>query len=169
MEEKTKKLCGFIFAGVVLVGLVLAIVGMFIGEVTMTAGASVGGQSINTSTTVNLFEEGWGEMGAPSNVFAVISFIVLVVGLAAALVDAILRLFVKKNIKLLTLCAAIVSLVGAVLVLVSGIVLAGQFPDVNVPGMTVSYSIGIGGILAFIGGLLGGVCALLPAVGPFKE
>ena len=165
MEEKTKKLCGFIFFGVVILGLVLAIVGMFTGEITMTAEA----MGISASESVKLFAEGWGEMGAPSNIFAVISFIVLVVGLVIALVDAILRLFVKKNIKILTIIAAVVALVGAVLVLVSGIVLAGQFPDIDAGMTKISYSIGTGAILAFVGGILGGVCALLPAVGPFKD
>lgn len=164
MEEKAKKICGFIFAGVVVLGLLFAIIGMFVGEVTATAEM----MGVSSSTSTNLFAEGWGEMGAPSNTFAVISFIVLIVGLVIALVDAILRLFVKKSLKVLTIIGALVTLVGAILVLVSGILLASDFPSASVSGVSISYSIGTGAILAFVGGLLGGVCALLPAVGPFK-
>lgn len=165
MEEKTKKLCGYIFFGVVILGLVLAIVGMFVGQITVTAEA-VG---ISASESTALFDDVWSSPGAPSNMFAIISFIVLVVGLAVALVDAILRLFVKKNIKVLTIVAAALVLVGAVLVLVSGLLLAGEFKGGKIGSVTYSYSIGTGVILAFIGGILGGVCALLPAVGPFKD
>lgn len=158
MEEKAKKICGFVFAGVVAVGLVLAIVGMF----TNIVSNSLGGES--------LFGDTWGQsvtimgqtIGSPSNVFAIIAFIVTLVGLGLALVGAILRVFLNKSMKILDLLGGVLAIVGGILVLVACIILANDDFFMN------AVNVGAGAILAFIGGILGGVCAILPQIGPFK-
>ena len=153
MEEKAKKLCGIIFAAVVAVGLVLAIVGLF-GDVVSVS-------TIIGSMGYGVFNELWDLPGAPSTAFVLIALIVTVVGLALALVGAILRVFVKKNIKMLDFIGGALAIVGGILALVAGIMLASDTAgDMG--------SVGYGAILALVGGLIGGVCAILPQVGPFK-
>lgn len=166
MEAKQKKMLGFVFCGIVLVGFILAVVGMFIGIVNSSM--------MGMSESVTLFDEGWAELEkmadaaaeagldvtVPSRTFTLIAFIVMLVGGAVALVGQILKTLVKKDIKMLNLAGGAVTLLGAILVLVAGIVLVGQFGDYSVGGM-IEYSLGAGVILGFIGGLLAGAAAIV--------
>lgn len=176
-KSKSNKLVGCILAALVLVGLVLVVVGMFVGQLTTTA-------PIVGSTTANLFDEGWGvqtvlgkEVGV-SNTFAVIAFIVTLVGAVVLLLDAVLRLGLKKDLKLVRLVGAAVTLVGAVLILVSGLVMVSDsWSNMEILGTGTkdvlekagySISCGIGVWLGFIGGLVAAVAGALPLLKAFK-
>ncbi len=168
MEKSAKKLCGFIFAALVAVGLVLAIVGMCTGIVTMTVGSA--------SKSVGLFDAEWAEMekaaeGAemfgitvPSRTFTLISFIVLLIGAVVLVIDAILRVFMGKDLKIVRIIGVALAFVGAILVLVAGLVLAGDFKDFA----KLDYSAGVGIWLGFIGGLVAAVGGGLPLLKTFN-
>lgn len=177
MKKEAKKMCGFIFAAIVLVGLVLAVVGMFVGQMVSTV-------PIVGSTTTELFNEYWGvkevlgvEVGV-SNTFAIISFIITVVGAAVLLVDAILRVFLGKNLKLVRLIGVAVTFVGAILILVSGLIIVNDCWDMLLgesgkaqevlEKAGYGFSCGAGVWLGFIGGLVATVGGALPLVKAFN-
>ena len=169
MEKSAKKLCGFIFAALVAVGLVLAIVGMCTGIVTMTVGSA--------SKSVGLFDAEWAEMekaaegaemfgiSVPSRTFTLISFIVLLIGAVVLVIDAILRVFMGKDLKIVRIIGVALAFVGAILVLVAGLVLAGDFKDFSKLDI---YSAGVGIWLGFIGGLVAAVGGGLPLLKAFN-
>lgn len=150
---------GYVFAGIVLVGLVLVIVGMCIAVVT----ASVMGVSLSYT----LFADEWELMSAAgiSNTFALVAFIVAIVGAVVLAVDAILRVFVKKDIKVLRIVGVALAFVGAVLILVAGLLLAGDMNDKS--GADV-WGAGAGVWLGFIGGLVATVGGALPLLKAFN-
>lgn len=171
MEEKAKKLCGYIFAALVAVGLVLAIVGMCTGIVTASAGGM--------SESMTLFDEGWAELSktadaaaaaglditVPSRTFALIAFIVMLVGAVLLVVDAVLRVFMGKDLKIVRIIGVALAFVGAILVLVAGILMASDFNDFTKLDI---YSAGVGTILGFIGGLLAAIGGGLPLLKAFN-
>ena len=176
-KSKSNNLFGYIFAALVLVGLVLAVVGMFVGQITTT-------NPVTGSTTVNLFDESWGvttiagkDVGV-SNTFAIIAFIVTLVGAVVLLLDAVLRLFLKKDLKIVRIVGAAVTLVGAVLILVSGLVMVSDsWSNLELTGtgakdvlekLGYSISCGAGVWLGFIGGLVATVGGALPLLKAFK-
>ncbi|MCH5155624.1 MAG: hypothetical protein J1F69_03370 [Clostridiales bacterium] len=156
---------GIVFSVLALVGLVLVIVGMCTGVV------SAGGES------TTLFDEGWEMFESdmvkaaakaqgltlPSRTFPIIAFVVAIIGAVAALAYCVLGM-VGKEVKILGLVAGGVAILGGILVLVAGLVLAGQFNDcTKIFGMD-SVSAGVGVWLGMIGGLLAGVPAILGAL-----
>ena len=163
MEKSAKKLCGFIFAALVAVGLVLAIVGMFTGLVTF------GDKSLE------LFSELWGKPGAPSNTFAIIAFIVTIIGAAVLLIDAILRVFMGKDLKIVRIVGVALAFVGAILILVAGLLIVGDLNDTldKLSGglaekVNATYSAAAGVWLGFIGGLVAAVGGGLPLLKTFN-
>lgn len=145
-----KKTYGFIGAGIVLVGLILVVVGLLTAVVSASA--------MGITVSIGLFDELWDLPGAPSTAFAVIAFIVALVGAVLLLVDAILRVFVGKDIRALRLAGVVLAAIGGILVLVAGLMLANKCGE--------GYSAGIGVWLGFIGGLVatvGGAFGLIPA------
>ncbi len=163
MEKSAKKLCGFIFAALVAVGLVLAIVGMFTGLVTF------GDKSLE------LFSELWGKPGAPSNTFAIIAFIVTIIGAAVLLIDAILRVFMGKDLKIVRIVGVALAFVGAILILVAGLLIVGDLNDTldKLSGglaekVNATYSAAAGVWLGFIGGLVAAVGGGLPLLKAFN-
>ncbi len=167
MAKKKANVLGYVFLGLVIVALVLVIVGMFVGQV-VAKGELFGKTS---KEVIKLFDsDAWGveEIGdekvGVSNAFAIVSFIVTLVGLATLVADGVLRLFAKKDVKVLRACGAIVTLVGAILILVSGLVMVGQCKDAefDFAFAKATYSTGAGIWLGFIGGLVGAVGGALP-------
>lgn len=163
MEKSAKKLCGFIFAALVAVGLVLAIVGMCTGLVTF------GDKSLE------LFSELWGKPGAPSNTFAIIAFIVTIIGAAVLLIDAILRVFMGKDLKIVRIVGVALAFVGAILILVAGLLIVGDLNDTldKLSGglaekVNATYSAAAGVWLGFIGGLVAAVGGGLPLLKAFN-
>lgn len=182
MAKKTNTL-GIVFAALVLVGLILAVVGMCTPIITMTIGKE--------SESVGMSHEMWDtldqtkkmaeavklDITIPTKTFTVIAFVVTLIGAGILVVNAVLSLL-GKDIKILGLIGAAVTIVGAVLVLVAGLVLAGQFSSYledtkklaaamggssGMPTNT-SFSAAIGIWLGFIGGLVAGVAGLLSAL-----
>ena len=157
-----KNTLGIVFLVLAIVGLILAVVGFGTGVVA-AEGESTG-----------LFEEGWDMPGMPSRTFAILAFIVTLVGAVVVIVHAILGM-IGKDIKILGLCGGAVAVIGGILVLVAGLVLASKFSDlinlasnigsgmgIDVPKISVSAGIGIW--LGLIGGLMAGVAGILNAL-----
>ncbi len=173
MAKKGKKsgigILGIVLFALVVVGLILVIVGMFVGQVVFKYQKLEGFKTVEASESIKLFAN-WSELkvGAISldtglsNVFSVVSFIVTLVGLAVLAADACLRLFAKKDFKIVRFIGVALSFVGAILILVSGLVLAKQcWGDENttklLEAIKASFSAGVGVWLGFIGGLVGTV------------
>lgn len=165
-KKKKLNILGIVFAALVLVGLVLVIVGMCTGIITATV--------LDKSTAIGMFDDVWDTLAKlsetanklntdvtiPSRTFTLIAFIVTLVGSVVLLAHAALKL-VGKDIKLLGLVGGAVTVIGAILILVAGLVLAGQF---NTYYKMDVYSAGVGIWLGFIGGLVAGACGILSAL-----
>lgn len=169
MNEKTKKIVGFILSGLILVAFVMVVVGMFVGQVTTSMSAF--GQKVTESA--KLFDADWGKGGAPSNTFAIISFIVTIVGLGVLLSDSCLRIFAKKDIMVLRLAGIALAIVGAVLILVSALMITNDFYELLggkdvVKAMGGKISAGAGVWLGFIFGLVGGLAGGASLLKPLK-
>ena len=176
-KSKSKKLVNYIFFGAVLVGLVLVVVGMFVGQVVFKT-YNILNDSYDAKNLM-LFDE-WGDksFGAIkvegiSNVFLIVSFVITLVGLAVLAVDGILHCFLGKNMKIVRIIGASLTVVGAILILVSGLVMANQcYGDDSIKEamkkVKMSFSAGAGVWLGFAGGLVGGICGGLPLLKAFK-
>ena len=129
MGKKKKSVMGYVLMGVVFVALVLVVVGMFVGQVIATGKIL----SESSSESIKLFDDAWGikevlgkKVGV-SNVFAIISFIVTLVGLAVLILDGIFRIFLNKDLRIIRMLGVAVTLVGAILILIAGLTTAAAF------------------------------------------
>ncbi|MBD5132573.1 MAG: hypothetical protein HDT28_08330 [Clostridiales bacterium] len=165
-KGNSKSVLGFVFAALILVGLVLVIVGMFVGQVAVTTSSKLAGTS--ETKMLNLFdgdvwgvEEVLGKKVGVSNVFGIISFIVAVVGAVILAIDCVLNVFLGKNVKIIRFVGIAVTFVGAVLVLVAGLVMAsqcGEYLSLDWGSLAeIKYTAGVGVWLGFIGGLVAAV------------
>ena len=168
-----------IFATVIIVGLVLAIVGMCINVIKATTTVTVLGKEKVTETFIKLFDKEWAdykEHDVANNTFLIISFIVTLVGLAVLLADSCLHLFAKKDLKILRIIGAALAIVGAILILVAGLTLVGAFNDAfsadgGVEGFvegSYKHTAAAGVWLGFVGGLVGGVAGGLGLLKQFN-
>ncbi len=182
-KKKTGSLIAYILMGIVVIGLILAIVGMFVGQVVYKHEEIKNLTSTQTVTEyIALFSSYWGtqQKGSgfisvsyenPSNALGIVGFIVTLVGLATLVVDCVLRIFVKKDLKIVRVIGAALSVVGAILVLVSGLVMADAcYGDKKADWNEIKHfwEIGPGAILGFAGGLVGGVAGALPLFKKFN-
>ncbi len=168
-----------IFATIIIVGLVLAIVGMFVGQVGYSYRTLEGFQPKTATGSFKLFDD-WGDfkiglitIEGVSNTFSVVSFIVTIVGLVVLLADSCLHLFAKKDFKILRVIGAVLSVVGAILILVSGLVMANEcYGSDNIKkaldAIEASIHAGAGVWLGFVGGLVGGIAGGLGLVKKFN-
>lgn len=173
MGKKAKKsgldIFGIVLFALVVVGLILVIVGMFVGEVVFKYQKLDGLKTVEASESIALFTN-WSEVKVGSvsldtglsNAFAVVSFILTLIGLLVLVADAVMRMFAKKDFKILRYVGVGLTFVGAILVLVSGLVLAKQCwgDDKStklLEAIDASFSAGAGVWLGFVGGLLGTV------------
>ena len=140
-KKKSGNVMGFVLLTIILVALVLVVVGMFVGQVVMT---ELGDKKIGVS-----------------NVFGIISFIVTLAGLVVLLLDGIVHYVLGKDLKIIRFIGVAVTIVGAVLILVAGLVMAGQCKDglgLDLGDLAQNtFSAGAGVWLGFIGGLVGAV------------
>ena len=178
MAKKINTL-GIVFFALVVVGLVLAVVGMCTPILTMSF--------LGESESVGLSHEMWDmlsqvkelvdkanmDITIPTKTFTVIAFVVTLVGAGILVVNAILGLL-GKDIKILGLVGGAIAIIGGILVLVAGLVLAGQFGSyledaaklggsAGIP-TGAKFSAGIGIWLGTIGGILAGVAGVLGAL-----
>lgn len=180
MAKKQKgSLLGIVFLCLVLVGLVLVVVGMFVGQVAYT---HLEGLKETVTENIGLFHEDWGKVidlvvmkiTYPSNTLGVIAFIVAAVGLLVLLCTGVLQTLLKKDgsiLNIVRIIGVVLTVVGAVLILVSGITMANAcYGDAKetLEKASISYAPGIGVWLGFVGGLVGGICGTLPLLKPFK-
>jgi len=171
-SKSKNSVLGYVFAGLVVVALVLVIVGMCINVIKMTASGSVGGAGKTSEEFIKLFDDGWADLKKAEiadNTFLIISFIVTIAGAAVLLVDAVLHLFVGKDIKIIRYVGVAVTFVGAVLILVAGLTLASTFTKNagaslggSIVKAEIKYTASIGVWLGFIGGLVGAIAGALP-------
>lgn len=162
---KKKKLntLGLVFAALVIVGLILAVVGVFLPIVSSSK------QSIGLShdiwetlgKTQSALDKIKVDVDAPSRTFTIIAFVITLVGAAVVAADAIIKALTGKNIKFLGLIASAVTVIGAVLILVAGLTLKGQFNE-YLPTDVFSAAAGIW--LGFIGGLVAGIVGLISSL-----
>ena len=166
MAKKKLNIIGIVFAALILVGLILAIVGM------CTPILSNG----DLKVSIGLFDDKWADLDKlreaaskanadvtiPSRTFTLISFIVLLIGAVVAVLSAVLDMLGKGN-KIIGLCGGAVAVLGGLLVLIAGLVLASDFTEYS-KVVNQSISAGAGIWLGFIGGLLAGVPAILGAL-----
>lgn len=178
-KKSGSKILGFILLALVVVGLVLVIVGMCIDVINQTTTLSALGKETSETTGIKLFAdswETWKKAEIASNVFLIVSFIVTIVGLAVLALDAVLRVFVGKNIVIVRAIGALVAVVGAILILIAGLTTAGAFADKlgadadlgGLLGGSSKFTAAAGVWLGFVGGLVGGVCGGLPLLKKFN-
>lgn len=173
-KAKKKSVLGFVLFGLVAVALALVIVGMCVDVIQVTASQSnaLTGSSSKTSF-IKLFGEEWAnfkEAEVASNVFLMVSFIVTIVGLALLAVDGVLRLFLNKNCIFCRIIGAALTLIGAILILVAGLTVAGTLTEKlgasgglgDLFSGEVKYTAAAGVWLGFVGGLVGAVAGALP-------
>lgn len=183
-KKKSGSLIAYILMGIVVIGLIVAIVGMFVGQVVHKYEEIKNLTSTQTVTEyIALFSSFWGtqQKGSgllsvsydnPSNAFGIVGFIVTLVGLAVLVGDCVLRVFLKKDLKVLRVIGVALSVVGGILVLVSGLVMANAcYGDKKADWnkINVYWEIGPGAILGFVGGLVGGIAGALPLFKPFNK
>mgnify|MGYP001033621932 CR=1 FL=1 len=123
MEDKFKKPLFYAVTFIIGMGLGLAIVGLFIGVVscqTQIPGIPSG--------MVGLFDEDFDTFGI-NNMFTIVSFIITIIGVLILCIEVSVRIKIRKYIMPLHIAGIAVTVVGAVLVLVSGIMLAGDVED----------------------------------------
>ena len=177
-KKKSLNILGIVFAALVLVGLVLVIVGMCTGILSYPTFKVGDVEVLKTGNgSITLFDDVWdvfakaqeaadklnvsSDVTIPSRTFTIIAFIVAIVGAVALLAHAVLKLL-GKDIKLFGLVGGAVAVVGAILILVAGLVLAGQFNEY--PTVGDGYSAGVGVWLGFIGALVAGASGILSAL-----
>lgn len=169
-----KKKSGFglmtiIAFAVVVVGLVLVIVG-YTADWMKTTVDSIAGSTSSASKLSDLAEaydalgdtaadimKGFGVM----NAFAIITFIAMIVSACGYVVSAIIRL---RILKLVTALAGVVTLVCAVVVLITSITFAGNYGGIDIGIVSTEYTISTGPILMLIGGVLGGAATAFGAM-----
>lgn len=154
MSKGKSSILGYIFLGLAVVTLVLAIVGMCIPNVTGTI------EILGHKETYNLklFDDEWEtikKMYEASPTLSIVGFVCEIVGTAGLVAYLALKLFANKNIKILGLLSGIVALVGGVLAFVGAAVVAGKLNTSN--GKTDNmqiYDPAVGAILGLVSGIV---------------
>lgn len=182
MGKSTKRggtgFIGYTLLALIAIGLILVIIGMCTGVLTATGEAF----GMTTVKHITLFGEEWETFAKVDigNTFLLVSFIVAIVGLLVLVTDAILRLFVKKDIKIIRILGVLVTLVGAILVIAAGETIVGDCNDIGgaagnklevlagLFGISYQYGTDAGVWFGFIGGLLGAVGGTLPLFKAFR-
>lgn len=176
MEEKQKKILQWVFTGIMGVGLVLIIVGMFLGFVhsdtlKITYKLTSDNEWKMTEAMVKLTD---GEFSASSfsSTFCVISFVVAIVGTAWLIVNSVLKNVLHKSIKRLWIVAGTLAFAGALLIIFAGIALANNLDKLYNYGSTVEvsfFSPGAGIYLGLVGGILATVAAIVSGLKAFNN
>ncbi|MDE7164989.1 MAG: hypothetical protein K2O04_06175 [Clostridiales bacterium] len=193
MENKTYKVIVNLILGMVGFGLGMIAVSMFLNFMhigfiypMLKIEGMMGG--------IDLFGSAW-NMYKTSPAFVIISYVVLIVGLVIMAVDASIRQKLKKKVKGLNYVGLVLVIVGFVLLIVSIAITKGKVEDEHSKlvlnmlketgqtngmtdemvmlsiGMVFSYDLGVGSIMAIIGGviaLIASVLLVLPAFDPIK-
>ncbi len=168
MGKKKINLLGIIFLCVAVAAMVLAIVGMVTPALATKEMPRVG------KVTVKLFgndEKTFGswdiitETTKASPTLSIIGFIVTIVGAVAVVAHLILKMFAGKNFKLVGFIGAAAALIGGVLVLVGGLVMANNLNTLGgLVENTKVYSLAIGTILGLIAGIAAAAAGALGSI-----
>lgn len=196
MDNKTTKMLINVFAGILGFGLGLIVVSLFLSVVDVSApllGGLMGGNS-STSASLGLFDPDWDTMDS-SPVFIIVSFLVLIIGIAIMSVDLGLKQKAKKQVKGLNYTALAVIFVGFILIIVSTVTTKNAVKDEFIEmiigsigdseeyegmtnaqiefaiGLLINFKLGIGAVMAIVGGvfaLIGGTLLVLPQFNPIQ-
>lgn len=194
MENKNLKVAVYLLTGMVGFGLGLIAVSLFMSFLDINVNPLFSGFVGASTASLELFDEDWSMLGV-SPAFVIISYVVLIVGLIIVAVDASIKQKLKRKIKGLNFGGLAVTVIGFALLLVSVIVTRGQVEDSMDQIMiaafrlsgegadmsneeilfalrsVMSYGLGIGTIMAIIGGviaLIGSILLVIPALDPIK-
>lgn len=121
MEEKQKKIVGYVFLGILAAMLILVIVGLCTGGVADT------GENGTGKITIDLFDDQWevaSKMFGASPTLAIVGCIVAMIGVCVLAAYVALKVFLNKNIRILGILGGLVALAGGILVIVGGIMMA---------------------------------------------
>lgn len=188
MDNKTTKVVINVFAGLLGFGLGLIAVSFFLGMVE----ASIPMMGINAS--LKIFDADWNTMDS-NPVFIIVSFIVILSGIIVMAVDVGIKQKAKKQVKGLNYIALALTIIGFILVIVSTVVtknavkdemiemLMGVLGDLEgyegmtkaqlelVINMLVSFKLGVGAVMAIVGGvfaLIASILLVLPQFNPIQ-
>lgn len=157
MEEKQQRTAGFVIFGIMAVALILAIVGLCLPAIADTGTKGTG------KISYGFFADEWGlmitDMTKASPALSIVGFVIAMVGIAAVIAHLVIKLFFKKRIKLLGILAALVTLVGGILIIVGGIIMATRM-NTFAGGNSQMFDPGIGI-------WLGGIASILAAIAAF--
>ncbi|MDE6200258.1 MAG: hypothetical protein K2M47_00040 [Clostridiales bacterium] len=191
MEEKQKKILQWVLTGIMGVGLVLIIVGMFLGlahsEQLKLTYKLVGDEKWKlhelmtneiikqAPDTKNMFDSEY----SYSSTFTVISFAIAIVGTVMLILNSVLKNVLHKNIKVLGVSAVLLTVIGAVMIMVAGYGLASNlgklywyYADPEKKVLTTDpqyFSAGAGIYLGLVGGILPAVAAVVSGIKAFKD
>lgn len=190
MEEKQKKILQWVFTGIMGVGLILIIVGMFLGlvhsdQLNLTY-KLVGDKKwdlhadmiADINNNVNPDYKVWFDSSYTySSTFTVISFVIAIVGTVMIILNSVLKIALHKNIKALGILAVILTLIGAIMIIVSGLALANNlgklywcYFDRECKGIEPNYFSAAAGIyVGLVGGILATVAGIASQLKAFKN
>lgn len=168
MEEKQKKIVGYVFLGILAAMLILVIVGLCTGGVTDTGEHGTG------KITIDLFDDQWevaNKMYGASPTLAIIGCVVAMIGVCALAAYVALKVFLNKNIRILGILGAIVALAGGILVMVGGIMMASKLNTLGGKSGTniLVYDPAIGTWLAGIGGIVAAIVGFVASSKKFNQ
>lgn len=176
MEEKQKKILQWVFTGIMDVGLILIIVGMFLGlassdTLKMTYQLTSDKEWKLTEMMIKMTD---GEFSASSfsSTFSVISFVIAIVGTALLILNSVLKNALHKKVKLLGGFSLVVTIAGSACIIAAGLALANNLNKLFNYGSTTTisyFSAGTGIYLGLVGGILAAVAGIVSGLKAFKD
>ncbi|MDE6200799.1 MAG: hypothetical protein K2M47_02805 [Clostridiales bacterium] len=196
MENKNLNAAVYVFTCIVILGLWLITIGMFASFVDMSIPNQIPTANGITSDSLALFDSSWKMLDGASPLFAILSYVVLIIGLAIVAIDSTIRQKLKKNVKGLKYAGFTFAVVGFVLLIVSMVLTkndvqyamnnalldimkqtgqTGGLSDETIKltlRIMLRYDLGMGSIMAILGGviaLIGSILLLIPVFDPIKS
>lgn len=158
MEDKKKKIVGYVFLGILAVTLILVIVGMCIGGLSDTGENGTGKIDATLfSDELKLMTEAF----KTSPTLAILGYVAAIIGICALAAYVALKLFLNKNIRIMGILGGLVALAGGVLIMVGGVIMAfklntlGGQHGVNVLVWDPNIGIWLGGIAGIVAAIAG--------------
>ncbi|MDE5593121.1 MAG: hypothetical protein K2I75_04225, partial [Clostridiales bacterium] len=125
MENKNLKVAVYLLTGMVGFGLGLIAVSLFMSFMDINVNPLFSSMVGMSSASLDLFDDFWSTLEV-SPAFVIISYLVLVVGLAIVAIDVSLKQKAKKKVKGLNIAGLAVTVVGFILLIVSVFITKGN-------------------------------------------
>lgn len=195
MENKNTNAAVYAFTCITVLGLWLVTVGMFANFVNIDVIIPVPGMDGMLNDSIALIDSSWKILDGASPLFLILSYMALIAGLVIVAVDATIKQKLQKKVKGLNYAGFAISVVGYALVIVSMVLTKNDVRDAmnkvffeliqqsgQTGGMTnqqielilnvmFRYNLGIGSIMAIIGGavaLIGSLLLIIPVFDPMN-